>query len=423
MDKCSNNESISVQILNILLKFFLLLIFFACSDKATNPEKDDFTLQVFEPVAVSKSNSIKVYMHYMPWFASKEIDGQWGSHWTMANRNPDIVDLNNQREIASHYYPLIGPYSSADKDVIEYHLLLMKLAGIDGVFLDWYGTFVLNDYSRNLQNSEALIDMLDETGLKFSIVYEDYTAENVVNASLANSAVLAAKTDIKYMVQNYWSSAQYINAGGGPLLLTFGPRFFQTELEWSQIFNGISPKPAFLTLWNESMEAGSNARGEFAWVYKNNLTDLENFYNNRAPGQEIAIAAAYPGFNDYYKEGGWGEQVGWEIAHNETATLSSTLQLAEQSGLSMLQLVTWNDFGEGTMMEPTIEFGYTFLEKIQEFTGVSYSVQNLEQIKRLYDLRKQYKNDAKIQVKLDQVFYYFVSLQLDKAEQLLKEFG
>ena len=42
--------------------------------------------------------------------------------------------------LASHYHPIIGPYDSGDPDVLEYHALLMKLAGIDGVVIDWYGT-------------------------------------------------------------------------------------------------------------------------------------------------------------------------------------------------------------------------------------------------------------------------------------------
>jgi hypothetical protein len=32
----------------------------------------------------------------------------------------------------------------------------------------------------------------------------------------------------------------------------------------------------------------------------------------------------------------------------------------------IIQLVTWNDYGEGTMIEPTHEFGYTFLEVVQQ---------------------------------------------------------
>ena len=80
-------------------------------------------------MTIDKTNPKKVYVHYMPWFQSKPHDGYWGQHWTMTNKNPDILDENGINEIASYYNPLIGPYSSSDPDLHEYHFLLMKLAG------------------------------------------------------------------------------------------------------------------------------------------------------------------------------------------------------------------------------------------------------------------------------------------------------
>ena len=83
----------------------------------------------------------KVYIHYMPWFESPETLGgnSWGYHWQFENRDPNIILANGQREIALHYYPLIGPYASRDPFVIEYHFLLLKTAGADGILIDWYG--------------------------------------------------------------------------------------------------------------------------------------------------------------------------------------------------------------------------------------------------------------------------------------------
>ncbi len=79
-----------------------------------------------------------VLAHYMPWFAARPLSPSWGWHWTMNHFDPE-KQTEGKREIASHFHPLIGPYDSSDVDVIEYHLLLMKLAGIDGVVVDWYG--------------------------------------------------------------------------------------------------------------------------------------------------------------------------------------------------------------------------------------------------------------------------------------------
>src|SRR5688572_13109060 len=91
-----------------------------------------------QPAPVQKTNPLKVYMHYMPWFETPETLGgaNWGFHWQFNNRNPNVVDANGRRQIASHYYPMIGPYASRDPHVIEYHMLLMKYAGVDGLLVN-----------------------------------------------------------------------------------------------------------------------------------------------------------------------------------------------------------------------------------------------------------------------------------------------
>lgn len=405
------------------LSFFIFLT--AC-DSSSDTASDDspqppFELEAFDAVPVAKTNSTKVYMHYMPWFETRESspNDQWGYHWTMHNKNPDKMDSNGKREIASHYYPLIGPYHSGDKDVIENHLLLMKYAGIDGVLIDWYGIYDLNDYRILRENSEQLIAMLDGVGLEYAIVYEDRFLTNIVNAQLAPTVISAAKNDLEYMQRNYFKDANYIKIDNRPLLLNFGPITLSTPDEWTEVFNAIDPKPTFLTLWNESSEAGSNAQGEYSWVYQDNA-NLSDFYINDLPEFQVGMGSAYPGFHDFYGEGGASTVIGWKIDHNNGATLDETLALAKSSNLKYLQLITWNDFGEGTMFEPTMEFGYTYVEKVKVFAGVQNIGNEFENIGDLYQLRKKFKGNSAVQKKLDQAFYYFVSLQADRANTLLE---
>ena len=84
-----------------------------------------------QPVDVPKTYEKPILVHYMPWFETPAFNGFWGWHWTMNNQNPDIIvdPETGQRQIAAHFYPLIGPYASKDPDVIEYHLLLIKKIG------------------------------------------------------------------------------------------------------------------------------------------------------------------------------------------------------------------------------------------------------------------------------------------------------
>src|SRR5262249_36175151 len=99
-------------------------------------------------------------VHYMPWFVSKPVSGAWGWHWTMGHFDPERSDSQGRQDIASHYYPLIGPYDSADPDVLEYHTLLMKIAGIDGVIADWYGSEDVNDYAMIHHRTSLLLNSL-----------------------------------------------------------------------------------------------------------------------------------------------------------------------------------------------------------------------------------------------------------------------
>lgn len=371
----------------------------------------------YNPVPVQKAAGNKIYAHLMPWFESKEYSGYWGIHWTMANKNPDSVDASGRRQIAAHYYPLIGPYASGDPDLVEYQLLLMKLSGIDGVLIDWPGTTNAFDYVRNRQNSEAVINKINQVGLQFAVVYEDH------NLTLANvgDKLAQGRNDMAYLRDNYFNKSSHININGKPLLLTFGPQTFQNANDWTNVFSALPTKPYFLTLWYEHGEAGANSQGEYSWIYQDGnsyLNHLTNFYQN-ATNYGMKMGAAAPGFNAYYAEGGWGANP-FVINHNGTNTFKSTLDLALNNGIQHIQLATWNDYGEGSMIEPTREFGYGFLTYLQQRLGVSGLGQaELELVHELYQQRKRHKGNVTEQARLNNVFGYLVSLQTNAARNLL----
>ena len=414
-----NRPQRGVRLLLSLL--FLTLLQCGRSDSASPAGETDASF-ARPAVDMAKSNSLPIYAHYMPWFADKTSsgNGRWGLHWTMAQRDPDQINADGSRQIAAHYYPSVGPYASSDRDLIDYHLLLMKFSGIDGLLIDWQSAHDAHDYDLNRRNAEALIARVDAAGLGFAIVYEDYSAAEVAQVQPTRPPIDIARADLRYIAATYFTHERYIYIEGAPLLLVFGPRLFETPAEWAQILSDEMPLPNVLSLWHQSSDMGSHAAGEFAWVYKNHLEDLQNFYEETAPKLDIALGAAYPGFRDFYAEGGWGTGLGWQIAHEEGATLAQTLALAQEADIDALQLVTWNDIGEGTMFEPTREFGYAFLEQVQRFAGVSHTRADLQRVHQLYVLRKEHAGDLAIQEQLDQVFYCLVSLQMEKASALLE---
>lgn len=403
------------RILYVCYFFASLLAVEACGSKDDGGGDGGKTLPgALSPVAVTKINPMKVYAHYMPWFETLESSGQWGQHWTMSTCDPNKTDASGKRQIASHYYPQIGPYASSDVTVLNYHALLMKYSGIDGVMIDWYGTQDKYDYAANKRNTEELVKALDRVGLDFAIVYEDATLDGLSDAG----KVTQSQADMKYLANNFFNKANYIKVNGRPLLMVFGPQQISSPGSWTDVFSVLVTKPTFIVLNGFSNKANDskvkNSEGEFLWVNSNpDYGNVSSF--------SCYIGGAMPGFFDYYKEGGWGNGYTTYDAENG-ALFNRQLSTAKNAKLSYLQISTWNDFGEGTTIEPTLEYGYRYLKTLQQFTGVSYQENNLQEVYRWYTLKKQYAKDKEKPAEyLTQAFYYFVSLQPDKAKELMDE--
>src|SRR5580698_2275728 len=154
---------------------------------------------------LAASKPLMVY--YMPWYTAKPYSSNWGWHWTMDHFNPDLVNASGERQIASWYYPLIGPYDSSDPAVLEYHVLLMKLAGIDGVIVDWYGSANFMDYGINNQATLKLFDFTRKAGLKFCICYEDQTIQHMIDGDFlaASNAIPQVQREMLHLQSNWFS--------------------------------------------------------------------------------------------------------------------------------------------------------------------------------------------------------------------------
>jgi len=379
----------------------------------------DYTRPIFDPVPVHKAVKKKIFAHLMPWFETKETNqpvGTWGSHWTMANRDPDSIGADGRRQIASWYYPLTGPYASGDPDLIEYQLLLMKYSGIDGVCIDWPGITPLYDYPLLVRNTEKVISLIGKVGLHYAIVYEDQDINIAYKKGVIKDKIAAAREDMHYLQTHYFTDSNYERFEGRPLLLDFGPQTFMKENDWSAIFSVFPRPPSFFPLWDHDASAVRNATGTFAWINADNLVSLSRFYT--ADHSHPFIASAYPGFNAFYAAGGWGGPT-FSIDHDSLLTFQKTLDLALQSNAAYIQLPTWNDYGEGTIIEPTREFQFGFLTTLQQNLGVPFGKPELELVERLYRLRKQYSGNAAIQQKLDQAFNAMSALQTTKAEAFM----
>jgi hypothetical protein len=87
----------------------------------------------------------------------------------------------------------------------------------------------------------------------------------------------------------------------------------------------------------------------------------------------------------------------------------------------VVQIQTFNDFGEGTMMEPTVELGFSFLNELQLFTGVQYSTKELELVYKYYMLRTKYKSTV-TDSKAKEIFNLLNTYKVTEAEKLINQY-
>lgn len=362
-----------------------------------------------------------VMVHYMPWYVSQPYSGSWGWHWTMNHYHPNVIHTDGRQDIASWYYPLIGPYDSLDPAVLEYHVLLMKLGGIDGVIVDWYGPDKFNDYDINNQRTLALLNYTRKAGLKFSLCYEDQTIQQEVNGGFisAGTAVAHAQQTMLYVQTNFFADASFLRLNQAPVFLNFGPQYFKNNSDWVSIFSVLNTTnvPAYFPEDNRLPIAA----GAFDWppmwmsgAGTNVLTPLQlqgylASFENSAAGWPDYVSSAFPRFHDIYAQAGTGASNGY-LDDANGATMINTLSRAMTNNSALIQLVTWNDYGEGTMIEPTLEYGYRDLGLVQNLrrqyldTSFPYHTNDLALAFRLYNLRKQYESNTVIAAELDRIF-------------------
>jgi hypothetical protein len=407
--------------------------------------KNLLSLAVFFWVALSPSGPARadskiVMVYYMPWFAAKPYSSAWGWHWTMDHFNPETVSVTGERQIASWYYPLIGPYDSADPAVLEYHVLLMKLAGIDGVVVDWYGSLNFLDYGINNQATVKLFQFARKAGLKFAICYEDQTIRHLIDGNYlgAAGAVPHAQEEMLYLQTNFFSDASYLRLQGRPVLLNFGPQYFLAGSNWDDILSVFATNnhPAFFTEDNR-LDAGM---GAFSWppmwisqapgtggvlsgaALKGYLADFEQ----KSAGWPATISSAFPRFHDIYQRAGVREYMGY-LGDRHGDTLRETLARGMTNASAIVQVVTWNDFGEGTMVEPTAEYGYQDLGIVQDSRrqylqpGFAATTNDLAMAFEFYQLRRSRATNRLAAAELDRAFAEIVSGKLAAARSRLDQ--
>ena len=376
-----------------------------------------------------------VLAHYMPWFQGRDGDGRWGFHWTMNHFDPERLRWDGQREAASHDYPLIGLYDSGESATLECHALLLKFAGIQGVVIDWYGPEDFQDHALLHRNTTRLIPFLKKAGLQFAVCYEDKSAARLKPSGGPDpeAALVHGKAALDWLDAHWFSDPAYVKRAGRPLLLVFGPQEL-TAPQWKRLRENRASQPVLLGLPHLAGPAGFDgvfgwppvADGKTAGVAQWN-SELEALDARRRAGETV-LGVAFPGFHDAYAQAGLHASYG-RIEARDGATFKESLQRGLAGNSGVVQLATWNDFGEGTGIEPSFNHGYRHLESVQsalaERVGSArgFGAAELRLPVALYKLRQRAGSDRALCEELDRAAEFLFRAECAAAEQLLAKVG
>jgi hypothetical protein len=312
----------------------------------------------------------------------------------------------------------------------------MKLSGIDGVIVDWYGSENFWDYGLLNESTQALFKYIQKAGLLFSICYEDQTIRNMVDNDHFQQADARANAqkEMVYLQENWFRQDAYLRYSERPVLFIFGPQYFKAVSDWETLFSVLDAKPVFITEDNTLPPVTTSAYPwPPMWASKSGILSekalgdyLSSFYK-KTMGWEYWVASAFPGFTDIYKEAGVSDGYG-ELDARNGETFRSTMQLALDNHPDAIQLVTWNDYGEGTNIEPAEEYGYLYLEILQGFKRESidpnfpFTREDLGIPLNIFRLRKLYEGDVDVNSQLDQAFDAIIAGDLDAAKAIVAKY-
>ncbi len=253
-------------------------------------------------------------------------------------------------------------YSSDDPAQVHRQVTDMMSRGIQGAILDWFG---LNEATVNGTALALRAEAEANPGFEFAIM-EDAGA--LFDAAIANGCDVTTQllSDLDYINTQFVPSSAYARVNGRPIILFFGVDGYY--IDWSQVRAQVTNNPLFLFRGVDGLTRPISD-GAFQWEDINAdpfhpsspnpfdpaLAAQDAFYQTNPAGR-LAIGSVYRGFNDSLAPWGIDRFVHprcgqtWIDSFGEIGKFySSTNQLAS------LQIVTWNDYDEGTAVEMGID--------------------------------------------------------------------
>jgi glycoprotein endo-alpha-1,2-mannosidase len=293
---------------------------------------------------------------YYGWYGNPDVSGSW-IHW----RN---VDPAKKHIDESTHFPALGAYDTHDPKIVDTHCRQAKEAGLTGFIATWWRQRDFHD-----QGMRLLLDTAAKHELKITVYYE--SAPNV------ESAV----DDLLYIMKSYAGHSAWLKVSNKPVIFVYGRAIDQLKLEgWAKViadFNSkfpagavfvgdqISPAAAKvfdgLHTYNPTgLTPGKSPDETRSWA----KTTFPQWVKTAGPDR-IACVTIIPGYDDSCQPSRKPPRPITERYQGDTYKVMWEEVIAANP--DWVLVCSWNEWHEGSEIEPSAELGDKDLKTTAEF--------------------------------------------------------
>lgn len=317
-------------------------------------------LGTVDVVPVASEDDRTVGAHYFSWYGRHPHtwrDGEWS--------------------LESPYTPTLGNYDARDPDVVEQHIDWCHYAGVQWLNAVWTGPE--SPIDKNLRNHVLAHPRAEE--LEWSIFYDTLIINSVYDGSSVDlsreGAANRLKSHVDYLAEEYFDREYYRTIDGRPVLTTWLGSAYTGDpaAVFEEAFDEAGVDPYFVVgIGGQPIDA----------VELTEIADAVTVYNPYKPREDIeevfldqmeatyrswhlaseltghdVIPSVIPGFNDS------------EITHVErdnpilelsTERYANACEVGHEYADGPVFVTAFNEWYESTFIEPSEEFGTSFLE-------------------------------------------------------------
>jgi len=298
-----------------------------------------------------------VLTFYYGWYGNPAVSGRW-LHW-------EGVDANRQQIASSTHYPVLGAYDSNDPQVIEQHCRWARAAGIDGFIYSWWG---IDRYEE--KPLPALLEAAQRHQLKVCLYYEQVPQPGDPRSVLP---------DLRHILRKFATHRAFLKVEGRPVVFFYDRAMHQLSLaQWAWVLEAIRREaPPGICAIGDSL--GRTAARVFDGIHTYNpvlaLLDkplaairpaLEAYYREAIRLADelgrIACATIIPAYDDTKIR-----KPGIRTDRFEGAAYRQQWQAVMHLNPDWVLITSFNEWHEGSEIEPSVEHGERELRTTAEF--------------------------------------------------------